>query len=534
MRTPIQPLTATLFTLAAAACVPSGHAIDEGSGGTSLGGKGGEVVTSGGSAGSASDATGGGAGDETSAGGADPGGSDSGGGVAGMAIASGGVAGGSDSGGGVAGGGRGGEAGGSGDSADAGAAGNGTPDAGGASAGGTGGVVTGGTGGVSAGGTAGTTVGGTGGTTECDTPLAAPTNVSASDSTSEIAVSITWTAVPCAERYSVYRAPTASGDFELIGTSLVAAFDDPDVEDTTVFHYAVRADSEIHGDSELSDSDAGSRRQGYVLTDSWGSQGSGDGQFSSAGAVSLDADGNVYVMDTYNHRVQKFSSSGTFLHKWGGITLGGDAGAFYYPDAIDVEGDYVYAGDDGGRIQKFSLAGEYVDEFSPAGFSQIVDLDVLPSGTLHVAGNSFTDLSVTIFDASYVSQGSWGSSGAGEGQFDQSIHIAVDVARSIVFVSDQGHDQLQYFSIGGTYAGTWGASGAGEGQFDWPGGLTLDDEGFLYVADYYNDRVQKLAFTATSFEVVAVIASPGATDVAVNGDQVVVLGDDEIHVYARR
>ena len=45
----------------------------------------------------------------------------------------------------------------------------------------------------------------------------------------------------------------------------------------------------------------------------WGSNGSGDGQFSLPLGVAVDSAGNVYVADLFNFRIQKFNSSGTFL-----------------------------------------------------------------------------------------------------------------------------------------------------------------------------------------------------------------------------
>jgi hypothetical protein len=41
----------------------------------------------------------------------------------------------------------------------------------------------------------------------------------------------------------------------------------------------------------------------------WGSNGTGDGQFSYAGSVAVDSSGNVYVADV--DRVQKFTSDGS-------------------------------------------------------------------------------------------------------------------------------------------------------------------------------------------------------------------------------
>jgi DNA-binding beta-propeller fold protein YncE len=87
----------------------------------------------------------------------------------------------------------------------------------------------------------------------------------------------------------------------------------------------------------------------------WGSYGSGPGQFSSPQGIAVDAPGNVYVTDTYNHRVEVFGNDGTFLTQWGGYGLG--AGQFYRPMGIGVAADgRIYVADTwNGRVQVFGL-----------------------------------------------------------------------------------------------------------------------------------------------------------------------------------
>ena len=46
-------------------------------------------------------------------------------------------------------------------------------------------------------------------------------------------------------------------------------------------------------------------------------RGTGNYEFNGAFGVSLDGAGNIYVIDTYNNRVQKFDLSGGYLTKWG-------------------------------------------------------------------------------------------------------------------------------------------------------------------------------------------------------------------------
>ena len=76
--------------------------------------------------------------------------------------------------------------------------------------------------------------------------------------------------------------------------------------------------------------------EGTFIT-KWGSNGSGDGEFSFPLGIAVDAEGNVYVSDTTdpptrNNRIQKFSSDGTFIKKWGSDGTGN--GEFKNPHEI--------------------------------------------------------------------------------------------------------------------------------------------------------------------------------------------------------
>ena len=92
----------------------------------------------------------------------------------------------------------------------------------------------------------------------------------------------------------------------------------------------------------------------YVFTKKLGSNYAEDGQFYSPGGISVDSSGNVYVADTYNNRIQKFDSNGTFITKWG--SEGSENGQFDRPEGIAVDSSgKVYVADYGNsRIQKFS------------------------------------------------------------------------------------------------------------------------------------------------------------------------------------
>ena len=85
-----------------------------------------------------------------------------------------------------------------------------------------------------------------------------------------------------------------------------------------------------------------------------GSQGTGDGQFDSPSGIAIDSNGFIYVSDTGNNRIQKFSPAGQFVTKWG--TYGTGNSQFNGPRglAFRSNGD-IYVADTGNqRIQVFT------------------------------------------------------------------------------------------------------------------------------------------------------------------------------------
>src|SRR5918912_2460542 len=52
----------------------------------------------------------------------------------------------------------------------------------------------------------------------------------------------------------------------------------------------------------------------------WGSEGTGDGQFTRLEDIAVDRSGNVYVAELGNGRISKFSPDGKFITKWSSTT----------------------------------------------------------------------------------------------------------------------------------------------------------------------------------------------------------------------
>src|SRR4051794_13574677 len=77
---------------------------------------------------------------------------------------------------------------------------------------------------------------------------------------------------------------------------------------------------------------------------SWGSAGSGPGQFASPTGIAVDSQGRVLVMDTNNARVQRFTTAGGFIDAWGAAGTGD--GQFRGAEFLAVgPGDTVFVAD---------------------------------------------------------------------------------------------------------------------------------------------------------------------------------------------
>jgi len=97
----------------------------------------------------------------------------------------------------------------------------------------------------------------------------------------------------------------------------------------------------------------------HPLLNTWGTAGDSNGSFYNPQSLAIDSNGNVYVTDLGNKRVQKFDSDGTFLNAWGSGGTG--AGQFNSPIGITMGENHVFVVDSQlNKIQKFDTDGNFV------------------------------------------------------------------------------------------------------------------------------------------------------------------------------
>ncbi len=229
---------------------------------------------------------------------------------------------------------------------------------------------------------------------------------------------------------------------------------------------------------------------GYDFVLSWGSLGSGEGEFNAIHEVETSNNGSVYTVETGNQRVQNFSPQGTFRLMWGNPGPGGSSepGEFNTPQDVAVGWDSrVYVADvRNHRIQWFTpegvLGGAWGTEGTADGqFEYAADIATAPDGTVYVADFNNGRIQRFTRDGGFLS--SW------TGQFDWLTGIAV-APDSTVYVVEQDAHRVQRFTPTGQLVTWWGEQGSGPGQFLSPSAIAVGPDGTVFVADTDRDDVQ--------------------------------------------
>lgn len=229
---------------------------------------------------------------------------------------------------------------------------------------------------------------------------------------------------------------------------------------------------------------------GQLIT-KWGSYGTGDGQFNCAQEIALDSQGNVYVVDSENHRVQGFDPNGQLITKWGSYGTGD--GQFMHPQCIAVDNeDYVYIGDNGNRIQKFTTNGQFVLKWGSPGTGDGQFCE--PTGIVYSGGYIYV-CDVETMIQKFTKNGQFvsrcGDRGTGNLQFIDPQGLAADSAGNI-YVADFWNNRVQIIGPGCALIKKFGYYPSADGKFNQPQGIALDGTGNVYVADSSNNRIQKL------------------------------------------
>ena len=191
----------------------------------------------------------------------------------------------------------------------------------------------------------------------------------------------------------------------------------------------------------------GSGRFTYEVSgDDWGNLPNG-WTYKEGTAVAVDSKDNVYVFNRGTHHMIVFDQEGEVIRTW-------EDGVFTNPHGITIgPDDSVFCVDSGDHtVRKFTPEGELLMTLGEAG---------KPSPPM--SGRPF----------------------------NTPAHMAIDLRSGDLFVADgYSNARVHRFTAEGEYIASWGESGTGPGQFNIVHNIATDEDGWIYIADRENHRIQ--------------------------------------------
>jgi len=201
----------------------------------------------------------------------------------------------------------------------------------------------------------------------------------------------------------------------------------------------------------------------------WGSYGFDDGEFFGPWGLAVLARSQdrilarskdrghptrdeVYVVDSWNNRIQVFSLEGVFLRKWG--SSGNGDGQFDHPCGVTV---LARSQDRGHPTQDLIFVSEYHGHRIQA----------------------FRSDGIFLFK--------WGLRGSADGQFSHPEHLSLDSNRDLLFVADTQNHRVQVFELDGSFMCKWGSKGRADGEFVFPSSVAVHPTNHVvYVSDEHS------------------------------------------------
>ncbi len=214
--------------------------------------------------------------------------------------------------------------------------------------------------------------------------------------------------------------------------------------------------------------------------------------FSQPSDVAVSGDGHIYIVDGVNNRIKVFNREGKFAFSFG--SKGALNGQLTFPLGIDIgDSGRVYVADSGNhRVQIFSRKGEYIAKINIDSAMQAADpTDVAVNESiqrLYVADND--NHRVLMYDLEKVELlKSLGTPGAEEREFRYPFLMALD-RDGYLYISDVVNTRVQVFNSEGLFVTVIGGWGVEKGKFFRPKGVAIDSNNRVYVSDGYMGVIQ--------------------------------------------
>jgi DNA-binding beta-propeller fold protein YncE len=228
------------------------------------------------------------------------------------------------------------------------------------------------------------------------------------------------------------------------------------------------------------------------------------GTFYEPWGIAIGPDGSIFIADTWNHRIQKFSASGQFITMWGSFGQAETPTSFWGPRgvAFDSKGRLFVTDTGNKRVVIFDIDGNYINQFGSVGmqvgeFDEPVGITISKDDVIYIADTWNQRIQSFMSDSSgtFVPLISWDIVGWYGQSLDNKPYLVID-ARDHLFVSDPEGYRILEFSATGEFIRYWGDFSTGTDGLNIPVGVAVDSNGKLWVADSGNHRILRFTISA--------------------------------------
>ena len=244
--------------------------------------------------------------------------------------------------------------------------------------------------------------------------------------------------------------------------------------------------------------------------------------------VAVNSEGLLAVTDCTKECIHLLQKEGALVRSIGKGVLGGDLRGITF----DLKGNVWVADMGNNKVLKLTQDGQLLQTIDHAGsknehFNCPFGVSVSPEGLVYICDSR--NHRVTVHDEEGMSLFAFGSKGSGPGCFvgprdvtfgtDGLVYVTDGGNSSVCVCSKEGNFQKDFrtkytstciaatgdnlllitsysshtvmvYTLGGQLIDEFGGRGSDPGRFYQPVGICVDDSGAVYVADYFNKRVQ--------------------------------------------
>lgn len=225
---------------------------------------------------------------------------------------------------------------------------------------------------------------------------------------------------------------------------------------------------------------------GNVLLYTFGSFGTGNGQFDAPRGIDVDSNDNIFVSDPPNNRIQKFDKFGNYIS-----TIGQGTFAFISDVTVNSDDNIVMVDAWANEVKIFDTNGNLLDQFGEGGI-QVGQLNnceaIATQSNNRIALACINTSKVAVIDGDGDAIFDIGASGDGNAKFRGPMDLSIDASEDI-YVADSGNRRIQKFNSNMEYITQWSAVDGIDTEFD-PSSVVVGPSGNIYVTDVTNHRVQ--------------------------------------------